>query len=608
MNPTLFLTVEFISFAFNLPMDGDVRVDRAPIKILEKEFGIPETARKYYVVKKVQSQERKVQMEWFLENVLLLIKSEYMSDKNYAYLYSAERGKVVSWAQIVHQKILSEIREKDKRKADKTSRLGPMLAAIFQRVKNLEMMFGVKFGGKIIPYVRNFKRQADSLDEGSPLAISKLAKVDMKKEAGSEFSSEKDVKGANKQKLFAGPLFSTPFAGGSNLSSVEASPSSMQKKGLRLKVSKAKLIQKEESDNAGMPEISEFRTTNLPHEVSLEEAKKAWKTMDDFLLQQSANTQITKRKQRELENKIEELEQKAISNSGRFSRVQELEDKIQSQQDEVVALKEKHVSEIQELHQKIKARADMEAMLQDWLTKIRLAFSGELEDLTMKNSKIVSSNEILIRQVTVLKQVQDQLRNMVDEEELEVDGVFMSTTDIEMMKSELMQTGNLIWDGIKERIDKVLTRPWEAFADKEHKEEVANLREEIMFLKSENVRLEAKSKISQGKQPQRGVLQENPQGHNSLTSLRNYEGLSGDSTQSFKFKSNLAGTSAAAVKNQEAEVNSFKLQRSKLDDVDKAMDLASKVAGAILLDEDQSPAYSRRCAGGCCYNYSCGEH
>ena len=48
-------------------------------------------------------------MEWVLENILMLIKFEYMSYKNYSCLYAVEKGKKISWAYIVHQKIFSKL-------------------------------------------------------------------------------------------------------------------------------------------------------------------------------------------------------------------------------------------------------------------------------------------------------------------------------------------------------------------------------------------------------------------------------------------------------------------------------------------------------------------
>ena len=80
--PELALTVELVSHIFSLPMDGETKFDRAPVKAIEREFGVPDNPINYYVIKKIRDTDRRTQMEWFLENVVMLIKSEYMFDKN----------------------------------------------------------------------------------------------------------------------------------------------------------------------------------------------------------------------------------------------------------------------------------------------------------------------------------------------------------------------------------------------------------------------------------------------------------------------------------------------------------------------------------------------
>lgn len=57
--PGVFLSEEVVSYVFNLPMEGDTKFDRVPVKALEQEFGIPDNARGYYVVKKVKMQTKK---------------------------------------------------------------------------------------------------------------------------------------------------------------------------------------------------------------------------------------------------------------------------------------------------------------------------------------------------------------------------------------------------------------------------------------------------------------------------------------------------------------------------------------------------------------------
>ena len=137
INPEVHVTVELVSHVFNLSMEGETKFDKAPIKAIEKEFGVPDNPKYYYVIKKIKDADRKLQMEWYLENVQMLIKSEYMSDKNDAYLHAIEKGRKVGWAYIFYQKILSKIQETDRRKVHKTSRLGPVLAAMFNRVQKI---------------------------------------------------------------------------------------------------------------------------------------------------------------------------------------------------------------------------------------------------------------------------------------------------------------------------------------------------------------------------------------------------------------------------------------------------------------------------------------
>ena len=83
------------------------------------------------MVKKAKDLVRKQIVEWNLENVLFLVKSEYMSDCNFSLFNAVDEGRKVAWAYIVHGKIMMEVQEKEKRKSNKTSRLGPVLAALF---------------------------------------------------------------------------------------------------------------------------------------------------------------------------------------------------------------------------------------------------------------------------------------------------------------------------------------------------------------------------------------------------------------------------------------------------------------------------------------------
>lgn len=74
------------------------------------------------------------------------------------------------------------------------------------------------------------------------------------------------------------------------------------------------------------------------------------------------------------------------------------------------------------------------------------------------------------------------------DEEIDVECIFISNTDLETMKLKLKEIGNLIWQVIKERIHNVLMRWCEAFA----KAEVVLLKEKIGAVENENYKLQLK--------------------------------------------------------------------------------------------------------------------
>ncbi|WP_208972691.1 hypothetical protein, partial [Escherichia coli] len=64
------------------------------------------------------------------------------------------------------------------RQVDKISRLGDVLATIFQRIKNLELLLqGDRFMNNLVPYVRNLKRKSGDREEESSSFKSKSIKL-----------------------------------------------------------------------------------------------------------------------------------------------------------------------------------------------------------------------------------------------------------------------------------------------------------------------------------------------------------------------------------------------------------------------------------------------
>lgn len=102
--------------------------------MMKKDFGQPSTTRSYYQIKNVDAQ-RKVLLRWCMEKVFILMKFDYMSKESYAPLYAVESGESISWATILHDKIMIEIGSKDRRKAQVKRKLGSYLKALFDVVQ-----------------------------------------------------------------------------------------------------------------------------------------------------------------------------------------------------------------------------------------------------------------------------------------------------------------------------------------------------------------------------------------------------------------------------------------------------------------------------------------
>ena len=93
-------------------------------------FGNP-TARGYFQQKNLPPTKRN-KVKWYMEWLCLLNKFDYMSKDAFAPLLAAEKGKNVSWAHVLFDRLMVEIEGKDKRKAQGKSRIAPFLQGLFE--------------------------------------------------------------------------------------------------------------------------------------------------------------------------------------------------------------------------------------------------------------------------------------------------------------------------------------------------------------------------------------------------------------------------------------------------------------------------------------------
>ncbi|MCO5557289.1 hypothetical protein L7F22_010850 [Adiantum nelumboides] len=134
----VYLSAELVSKVFALQQGEENHVDKASKQIMDREFGKCEGTRGYYLIKNVANLDRALQIKWFLERFLLLVKLEYVSRENYAIISAAEQGRNFGWTNMLYDRLHSEFFCKDKRKTQRSTKIGPLITAIFSYVIHMK--------------------------------------------------------------------------------------------------------------------------------------------------------------------------------------------------------------------------------------------------------------------------------------------------------------------------------------------------------------------------------------------------------------------------------------------------------------------------------------
>ena len=91
-----------------------------------------------------------------------------------------------------------------------------------------------------------------------------------------------------------------------------------------------------------------------------------------------------------------------------------------------------------------------------------------LECQSKKNASLITTNQLLNKQVLALQTIKEQIQALSEEEDqIDIDGVFLNTFDYEVLKTELLEIGSMIWKDIQNIINSVLSKPWEALSNKD---------------------------------------------------------------------------------------------------------------------------------------------
>ncbi|MCO5600614.1 hypothetical protein L7F22_054729, partial [Adiantum nelumboides] len=106
----------------------------------------------------------------------------------------------------------------------------------------------------------------------------------------------------------------------------------------------------------------------------------------------------------------------------------------------------------------------------EWMMEWDNIFHQQLEVLSTVNVTLEAENKVLLDRVSACKEVEKKIKECA-EDELEIEGCFMSGTDVDTMKMELQKHLEPIWTEMKEKLLEVSSKPYKQFAEEENKEE-----------------------------------------------------------------------------------------------------------------------------------------
>ena len=107
--------------------------------------------------------------------------------------------------------------------------------------------------------------------------------------------------------------------------------------------------------------------------------------------------------------------------------------------------------------------------IKEWLDELKEKFFGELQNVMDSNSELQAQNEILQSRLTVLNSVENQLKESV--EDIEVEGTIITTSDLSELAKNVNAKSQTLWENIKSRLMHVMQRPYQLFSVREVSEE-----------------------------------------------------------------------------------------------------------------------------------------
>ena len=157
------------------------------------------------------------------------------------------------------------------------------------------------------------------------------------------------------------------------------------------------------------------------------------------------------RKEKQLQKDKRELQTALETQSFKTEDFRKLEEQIEGIRQMVDTKMVERDQQIGVLNKEIETTEIKSSSVKQWIEEMKEKFTPELGILKDHNIQLQISCSALKNRVLVLEIVEKQLMNS-ESEEIEVDGVFVSSAAFTNMMDEVAQAGHNMWDMIQRRL------------------------------------------------------------------------------------------------------------------------------------------------------------
>ncbi|MCO5591948.1 hypothetical protein L7F22_045941 [Adiantum nelumboides] len=449
----VYLSASLVAKVFDLPEGLDNTVDKASEEDMDGEFGKGEGSRNYFILKNVQNQERLQQIKWFLERVMLLVKMDYISRENYAILSWAEKERRFGWATMLYERIHSEIFSKEKKRVQRSTKVGPLITAIYMHVRNNAVLRALNPSGSH----QAADRQEEDIQEGcsQPTGVRKAAQEAKQKMLDQQggateiyrsllsagYSHEECMETVGLDKSVELPKFWGETSVPTREFKTPITVSTV-KKPIRLRKRKVESVagQEPELTQQGQDTGPVQEKEQVFQDISFARVLEASSLIKEYMEQQHLNNAVLVNGNSKLKAENEELKKNLETNLLNRAEIEGLQEQIRLLTGKLQAKEEK----LDFYQKQLSRRVSTAQMYKKWQEEWSAILNKEFNMLFATNARLEADNKVLLNTVTACKEVEEKIKDCTDEE-LVIDGWYLPAQEVDDMKAELRRQGEQIW-------------------------------------------------------------------------------------------------------------------------------------------------------------------